>query len=126
MGFAVHSLVDQEQKQELQEWIDMWEIDTWETTAYAPLDPTAVEGVCYSGDPNITASGEQVVPGVTVAAGPGVPFGTTVYIEGIGKRIVQDRGGAIGNNNLDVAVWNRQDALEWGRQDRRVVIVPSG
>ena len=26
---------------------------------YAPLDPNAVEGMCYSGNPEITASGER-------------------------------------------------------------------
>ena len=28
-----------------------------EATAYAPIDPQAVEGMCYSGDPWVTASG---------------------------------------------------------------------
>jgi len=38
-----------------------------------------------------------VVPGVTVAAGKDLPFGTELYIRGIGKRIVQDRGAEIMN-----------------------------
>ena len=55
-------------------------------TAYAPLDPAAVEGMCYSGDPTVTASGEAPVPGATVAAAQ--PFRTLLNIEGIGLRRV--------------------------------------
>jgi 3D (Asp-Asp-Asp) domain-containing protein len=39
----------------------------------------------------ITASGLLAVEGVTVAMS-GFPFGTVIYIEGVGERIVQDRG----------------------------------
>ncbi len=91
-------------------------------TAYAPLDPRAVEGMCYSGDPNITASGAQVVPGVTVAAGREIPFGTRVWIEGFGMRVVQDRGGRIGSDNLDMAVETRAEAFQVGRQRVRVLV----
>ena len=85
-------------------------------TAYAPLDPRAVEGMCFSGDANITASGAQLEPGVSVAAGRDIPFGTRVWIEGHGVREVQDRGGRIGSNSLDIAVESRVEALEIGRQ----------
>jgi 3D (Asp-Asp-Asp) domain-containing protein len=39
----------------------------------------------------ITASGLLATEGVTVAMS-GLPFGTVIYIEGVGERIVQDRG----------------------------------
>lgn len=38
------------------------EVKEFRVTAYAPLDPNAIEGVCYSGDPNVTASGAPPVP----------------------------------------------------------------
>ena len=91
-------------------------------SAYSPLDPRAAEGVCYSGDPSITASGERVEPGVTIAAGRDIPFGTRVWIEGYGVRVVQDRGGRVGSNNLDLAVWSKAEAYQIGRQLVRVLI----
>lgn len=94
-----------------------------EVTAYAPLDPEAKGGMCYSGNPNITASGEPPVPGETVAAGPGIPFGTFLWIEGIGLRRVNDRGGMITNNRIDVVVETVKEAFQIGRSLRKVWIL---
>jgi 3D (Asp-Asp-Asp) domain-containing protein len=88
-------------------------------TAYAPLDPAAVEGMCYSGDPAVTASGEAPVPGETVAAS--LPFGTLLYIEGIGLRRVNDRG--VPSGCIDVVTETRAQALEIGRSRRRVIML---
>ncbi len=111
--------------EEVRTILSSWEVKEFEVTGYAPLDPNAVEGMCYSGDPNVTASGAQVVPGVTVAAGPDIPFGTPLYIEGLGWREVQDRGGRIGNGNLDVVFSSRGDAQRFGRKTLTVVL-PNG
>ena len=92
-----------------------------EVTAYAPLDPAAVEGMCYSGDPAVTASGEAPVPGETVAAA--LPFGTVLWIEGIGIRRVNDRGGRIRDDCIDLVMATREEALKFGRQKRRVVVL---
>lgn len=102
------------------------ELNKWsvfEATAYAPLDPNAKEGMCYEGDPRITASGAPVVPGVTVAAGKELPFGTELYIKGIGKRIVQDRGAAIGRGCIDIAVQTQAEAFQFGRRPVLVKIL---
>ena len=105
----------------MESWLDTWEVEIWESTAYAPLDSRAIPGMCYSGNPQITTSGAKVIPYVTAAAGPGVEFGTKVYVAGDGARIVQDRGGRIGNRNIDLAMATREEALAWGR--RRVTVV---
>lgn len=100
-------------------------IGDFEVTAYAPLDPNAMPGMCYSGDPNVTASGAPPVPYVTAAAGPSVPFGSRVYIEGLGWRTVNDRGGRIGDRQLDVVVESNREARLFGRQMLRVIIIPT-
>ena len=99
-----------------------FKVETWVATAYAPLDPRAVEGVCYSGDPNITASGREIRPGITVAAGPSIPFGTWLWIEGLGWRCVEDRGGNITDGRLDIAMISRDEAINFGRREVTVVI----
>ncbi len=111
---------------ELEEWIEGWNVETWEASFYAPLDPAAVEGMCYSGDPTVTKSGATVEIGRTVAAGPGVPFGTLLWIDGFGWREVQDRGSMVnysdaGLPQVDIAVESRADALKFGRQEVRVM-----
>lgn len=50
----------------------------------------------------ITASGAMAEVGRTVAASKEIPFGTTLYIDGIGERVVEDRGGMVTENTLDV------------------------
>ncbi len=113
---------NEELHRRMQDWLEAWHVVDAEVTAYAPLDPGAVPGMCYSGNPNITASGAQVVPGVTVAAGPSVPFGTRVWVEGHGMRIVHDRGGRITDRHIDIAVWNKAEAMAQGRQTRLAVM----
>lgn len=71
----------------------------------------------------ITASGEKAVQGVTVAADKSIPFGTRIYIEGVGERIVQDRGGAIKGNRIDLYFDSHQSALNFGRQTKQVTIM---
>ena len=63
--------------------------------------------------------------GLTVAADESLPFGTVLYIENIGVRVVQDRGVAIQGNKLDVAVsGSHEDALNWeGYGEHRVWII---
>ena len=99
-------------------------VDEFTVTAYAPLDPMAVEGMCYSGDPNVTASGQPPVPGETVAAGPGIPFGSRVWIEGYGWRTVNDRGGRITDRHIDLAVETRAEAYAIGRESVKGVVLP--
>lgn len=80
--------------------------------------------ICGTGT-GITASGAPVTAGLTVAADESLPFGTVLYIEGIGVRVVQDRGVAIQGNKLDVAVsGSHEDALAWsGYGEHRVWII---
>jgi 3D (Asp-Asp-Asp) domain-containing protein len=107
--------------QRMEAWLDEWDVDVWEATSYAPLDARATAGMCYVGDPCVTASGAEVVPGITAAAGPAVPFGAIVRVEGAGWRVVQDRGSRIGPGHIDLAMASRGEALRWGRRSVKVV-----
>lgn len=95
---------------------------TVEATGYAPLDPRAVKGICYSGNRHITASGARTKPGVTVAAPKHIPFGTKVFIPGHGLRVVEDRGGAIKAGKLDICFVRRVDALRFGRRNIEIIV----
>ena len=94
-----------------------------EATAYAPVDPNAVEGMCYSGDPWVTASGATSNPGLSVAMDARHPFGTRVLVEGFGERIVHDRGGAITGNKIDIMMWTLGEVMSFGRQPLRVIVL---
>lgn len=100
---------------------EKYETQLMNITKYAPLSPGAVPGRDFAGDPSVTYSGEELVPGETAAAGPNVPFGTRIYVEGIGWYTVQDRGSGIGPNDIDLAVASRDEAIEFGKQQRLVI-----
>lgn len=105
----------------MESWLDEWAVDVWESSAYAPLDAGAIPGMCYAGDPRVTASGTEVIPYWTAAASPDIAFGTLVWVEGAGWRIVQDRGSGVGRGQVDLAMASRGEALRWGRRSVKVV-----
>ena len=71
----------------------------------------------------ITASGSYAQAWCTVAAGSGYPLGTIMYIPYFanmpngGWFVVQDRGGAISNNKLDVYMATYNDCINFGRRN---------
>lgn len=79
---------------------------------------------CSEGWGRQTSSGVQAVEGVTVAADTNVlPFGTKIYIEGVGTRVVQDRGGAIRGNRIDVYVSSHSQCNANGKHQAAVYVV---
>ncbi len=69
-----------------------------------------------------TASGKIAKSDYTIAADPSVfPYGTIVYINGH-RYEVQDCGGAIKGNNIDIYFDNHEDAREFGVQYANVFI----
>ena len=67
-----------------------------------------------------TASGAEAVEGVTIAADTSVlPFETTVRIDGV-EYTVQDTGGAIKGNRIDLYFDSHEDALAFGVQKLNV------
>ncbi len=67
-----------------------------------------------------TASGTMARPGTIAADTRIYPFGTVFYIEGYGYGRVEDRGGAIKGQHLDLFFRTHRQALEWGRQTKTV------
>lgn len=70
-----------------------------------------------------TASGAYASAWCTVAAGKGYPMGTIIYIPYFANKpnggwfVVQDRGGAISNNKLDIYMATYNDCISFGRKN---------
>lgn len=79
---------------------------------------------CSGKEDGITASGVKAQEGVTVAADTSkLPFGTEIYIKGIGWRTVQDRGGTIKGNRLDIYISSHNDPMPYNIQNLDVWVV---
>ena len=73
----------------------------------------------------ITASGEVVTEMTTIACPDSLSFGTRVYIQELENVFTcQDRGSAIAEGKLDVYVKNLEEALNFGRKEMSVMILP--
>ena len=79
--------------------------------------------LCCGNGPKPTASGTWPVAGVTVAAPRTVPFGTRVWIEGVGVRIVQDRLSVRYEGRWDVFMPSHQAAKKFGKRRVRVEVL---
>ncbi len=93
-------------------------------TAYAPLDPNATEGMCFSGDPSVTASGTRAREGVVAANF--LKFGTKIKIPSLyGDRVftVEDRMSSRFTNTVDVLVSSRQEAFSFGTKRAHIEIL---
>lgn len=76
------------------------------------------------GGSGITASGKATEIGVTAAADWSVlPKGSIVYIESIGFREIQDVGGGVNGNHIDVLVRSHTEALSLGTHSEGVWVL---
>lgn len=91
-------------------------------TGYCPCP------ICCGAYSNIetptTASGAIAAAGRTVAADTSIlPFGTKIVINGQ-VYVVEDRGGAIKNNHIDIFFSTHEEALQWGKRYATVYRLP--
>lgn len=85
-------------------------LGTFEMTAYE-----------WTGNP--CANGNYPEVGYTVACNS-LPLGTTVYIEGVGYRVVEDRGAEWhGSNWMDLYLGDVDSCYEWGVRSVDVYVV---
>jgi len=90
---------------------------TMTLTAYTDGDPG------MRGD-GVMASGLNTFDGAA-ACGPAFDFGTVFVVPVLGRRFVcWDRGSAIGYRNLDIWMYDRSAALEFGVFQAEVVVWP--
>ena len=89
---------------------------TYKVTAYCAC------AQCCGKTNGITASGTRATAGRTVAAPANFAFGTKLDIGG-NTYVVEDRGGAIQGNKIDVYMNSHADALRWGVRYLTVNIV---
>lgn len=109
------------------------EILVLEATAYCPCGqccgwrrnwlfrPVIASGP-HRGKPKavgITASGTEARPGTIAADTRVLPFGTILYVPGYGYGRVEDTGGDIKGNRIDLFYRSHDDALDWGRKKVR-------
>lgn len=71
---------------------------------------------CCNKTTGTTASGTKATAGRTVAMSSKYSFGTKVEIKGMGTYVVEDRGGAIKENKIDIYFGSHQEALNFGRR----------
>ena len=82
----------------------------FEATGYCPC------AKCCDVQTGITASGTRATAGRTVAMSKNYAFGTNIEIKGMGTYVVEDRGGAIQGNRIDIYFDSHQEALNFGRR----------
>ncbi|WP_404456105.1 LysM peptidoglycan-binding domain-containing protein [Virgibacillus necropolis] len=91
----------------------------------------SVEATAYTADcpgcSGVTATGIDLNANPNkkvIAVDPNViPLGTEVYVEGYGRAVAGDVGGAINGNEIDVHVQTKDEAYAWGRQTVNVTIL---
>ena len=79
--------------------------------------------ICCGKTNGVTSSGALAKEWYTIAAGKGYPIGTVIYIPALANKpnkgwfIVEDRGGAITNNKIDIYMDSHTSALIFGRRN---------
>lgn len=78
---------------------------------------------CCGKTNGITSSGAPAKEWYTIAAGSGYPIGTVIYIPALANKpnggwfVVEDRGGAISNNRIDIYMGSHGSAIQFGRKN---------
>ena len=94
-------------------------LGSYKITGYTP----ACEHCCENTD-GTGAAGVSMICGYSVAAPENIPFGTTLYIEGYGFYVVEDRG-SLGTSTIDIACPTHDACYAITNTNINVYIVPN-
>lgn len=107
-GYVFSEFIEEKNEEEPDDSMEY--LGNWRITAYA-----------YTGSP--CANGNYPSTGYTVACNS-LDFGATIYIEGVGIRVVEDRGPSyLGSGWCDLYLGDTQSCIAWGDQYRDVYLV---
>jgi 3D (Asp-Asp-Asp) domain-containing protein len=71
---------------------------------------------------NATASGAWPTPGMVAVDPSVIPLGSTVWIQGLGEFLATDTGSLVRGAHLDVFGLSHAEAIEWGVQERTILV----
>lgn len=87
----------------------------FKVTAYCPCRK------CSEGYGNRTATGVRARQGRTVAVDPKVmPYGTRIYIKGMGEFVAEDCGGGVKGKHIDIYFESHQETVKFGVKYKKV------
>jgi 3D (Asp-Asp-Asp) domain-containing protein len=89
------------------------ELGTFKLTAYCSCSK------CCGKSDGITASGKKAKANHTVATDKSIPFGTNLMINGE-TYVVEDRGGAVEGNVIDIYFDSHEEAVNFGSKYAKV------
>lgn len=113
-----------EVEEQVNEGANLLTVEQTQPEVYTITAYCSCEICCGEWSDGFTYSGELAHEGVTIAADLSkLPLGTVVEIEGIGERVVQDKGGAIKGNRIDLFFYHHSDALAFGVQELEVTVI---
>lgn len=96
----------------------------WRRTWFGLGAPVIASG-SHAGEPKhvgLTSQGNEASHGTIAADTTRYPCGTIVYIPGYGYGRVEDTGGAITGDHMDLWFETHDEALRWGRQRKPVTV----
>jgi 3D (Asp-Asp-Asp) domain-containing protein len=71
-----------------------------------------------------TASGIWPEPGIVAVDPAVIPLGSTIWVQGLGTLLAADTGRLVRGAHLDVFSLSYRDAIDWGVQERSVLVFP--
>lgn len=108
-------------------WLEAWQVDMFEASAYSPLDDQ--NGLNSWDDGSVMASGAKTIDNIDIAIAVDptvIPLGSRVWIQGVGWRTALDTGGAIKGKKIDICMWSFEDAVQYAKKDVFVVYPKEG